>query len=313
MDTADDRRRQPRSEQMCRREGTIDCTPAYPMTVFDKAPRTRDSVSTPDLAIRVEAVSKLYNLHRERQRSLAETLARLLRFRREPDVAFWALRDVSFNVPTGSAVGILGKNGSGKSTLLKILAGTIAPTSGLVQITSRVSAMIELGAGFHPSFTGRDNVYVGGALLGINDDEMERKFDEIVDFAEIGEFIDTPLKYYSSGMLARLGFALSASVEADVLIIDEVLAVGDAAFQQKCLALMRGLRSAGMTILFVSHSVHDIVSLCDRAIWLDSGRVVDDGPPDEVGAAYLRATVEQTTAQPTGGDGVPPTERSRAG
>jgi ABC-type polysaccharide/polyol phosphate transport system ATPase subunit len=251
-----------------------------------------------ELAVNVAGLSKLFQLRLERQRSLVEAATQIFRRNSSSPEAFWALKDVAFAVPAGEALGIIGSNGSGKSTLLKILVGTLAPTHGLVEVRGRVSALIELGAGFHPSFTGRDNVYVAGALLGIGEAEMRRRFDRIVDFADIGDFIDTPLKYYSSGMVARLGFAVSIAVESDILLLDEVLAVGDAAFQQKCLAVMDAYKRSGKTIVFVSHTLGQIEALCDHAIWLEKGQVRATGTPSDVTTAYLSATLEEGTSNP---------------
>lgn len=249
---------------------------------------TRDQCSA--VAIRADNLSKRYRLRRERQRSIAEGVTRLLRWEKNTLSELWALKQLSFEVERGSALGIVGRNGSGKSTLLKVLAGTVVPSGGTLEVAGRVSALIELGAGFHPSFTARDNIYVAGALLGIGEREMRQRFDEIVAFSGIGEFVDTPLKYFSSGMLARLGFAVSLAVDADIIIVDEVLAVGDAAFQQKCLSVMSQHKRSGKTILFVSHATGHVVELCDRAIWLDKGEIQAIGTPAEVCDGYLRET-----------------------
>ena len=203
---------------------------------------------------------------------------------------FSALRDVSFEVERGETLGIIGRNGSGKSTTLKLIAGVTAPSSGEVYVTGRVSPLIELGAGFHPDLTGRENVHLNGSILGMTGREINEQFDAIVDFAELQDFIDTPVKRYSSGMYVRLGFAVAVHSNPEVLLVDEVLSVGDAFFQEKCLARMHEFQGAGKTIILVSHSADTITSFCDRAIWLDHGRLVADGPAKEVVNEYM-ATV----------------------
>ena len=200
---------------------------------------------------------------------------------------FWALRDVNFSVYGGEAVGIIGENGSGKSTTLKMIARILEPTSGSVNVRGKVSALLELGTGFHPDLTGRENIFLNGSLLGISRKEMQRRYDAIVSFAELSEFIDTPIKHYSSGMVMRLAFAVAINVDPDILLTDEVLAVGDEAFQRKCLDYIAGLRRAGVTIVFVSHALDAVRSLCSRAIWLDHGQVVADGLSSEVVDRYL--------------------------
>ncbi len=197
---------------------------------------------------------------------------------RVPDGTIWALRDVSFEVQPGSVVGIIGRNGSGKSTLLKILSRITQPTAGRIAIRGRIATLLEVGTGFHPELTGRENIFLNGAILGMSRSEIKRKFDEIVDFAEISKFLDTPVKWYSSGMYVRLAFAVAAHLETEILILDEVLAVGDAAFQKKCLGKVGGVATQGLTVLFVSHAMSAISGLCDRVIVLESGRVVFDGP-----------------------------------
>lgn len=205
--------------------------------------------------------------------------------------SFWALRGVGFDVREGEVVGIIGRNGAGKSTLLKILSRITEPGEGFVVLNGRVGALLEVGTGFHPELTGRENVYLNGAILGMSRSEIARKFDEIIDFAEIERFVDTPVKHFSTGMGLRLGFAVAASLEPEILIVDEVLAVGDARFQKKCLGKMTDVAQAGRTVLFVSHNMAAIQSLCGRAIWLDLGHVIEDGTPDQVIAHYLRSSV----------------------
>jgi len=201
----------------------------------------------------------------------------------------WALKDVSFGVQRGEVVGIIGRNGAGKSTLLKILSRITEPTEGYGEIHGRVGSLLEVGTGFHPELTGRENIYLNGAILGMKRVEITRKFDEIVAFSEVEKFVDTPVKHYSSGMYLRLAFAVAAHLEPEILIVDEVLAVGDSAFQKKCLNKMQDVGREGRTVLFVSHSMPAITRLCERAILLDGGRVLRDGPSPEVVAAYLKA------------------------
>jgi lipopolysaccharide transport system ATP-binding protein len=206
--------------------------------------------------------------------------------RRGPD-HIWALRDVSFSVEPGEVVGIVGRNGAGKSTLLKILSRITRPSEGTAEFRGRIGSLLEVGTGFHPELTGRDNVYLNGAILGMRRSEIARKFDAIVDFSGVRDFIDTPVKRYSSGMYVRLAFAVAAHLEPEILVVDEVLAVGDAAFQRQCLGRMQEVSNEGRTILFVSHNMPAITRLCSRAVLLASGRVVDDGPADRVVAKYL--------------------------
>ena len=199
----------------------------------------------------------------------------------------WALRDVSFEIQRGEIVGIIGRNGAGKSTLLKVLSRITEPTNGKVDIYGRVGSLLEVGTGFHPELTGRENIFLNGAILGMRRNEIERKFDEIVAFAEIERFLDTPIKHYSSGMYMRLAFAVSAHLEPDILLVDEVLSVGDASFQKKCLGKMEEFGSQGRTVLFVSHSMPMIMRLCERTILLDRGAVLADGKPHDVIKHYL--------------------------
>src|SRR6202167_4629824 len=201
-------------------------------------------------------------------------------------VDFWALRDVSFELRQGEVVGLIGRNGAGKSTLLKILSRVTQPTVGRAEIHGRVGSLLEVGTGFHPELTGRENTYLNGAILGMGRREIDRKFDEIVAFAEVGDFIDTPLKHYSSGMQMRLAFAVAAHLEPETLLVDEVLAVGDMAFQKKCLGKMGEVASGGRTIVFVSHQLNQIRRLCEKVIWLDQGKIFQVGPTPEVAGAY---------------------------
>lgn len=215
---------------------------------------------------------------------------RLLRGKRSDALAereFWAVRDVSFGIPRGEAFGIIGHNGAGKSTILKLLSGIMRPTVGTIAVRGRLSALIEVGAGFHPDLTGRENVYLNGTILGMTRKEIARKFDEIVAFADLEEFIDTPVKRYSSGMYARLGFAVAAHVDPDILVVDEVLSVGDYVFQRKCLERMSRIIGSGATVVFVSHNLRAVANLCGRALLLERGRAVTLGPSAEVIKTYL--------------------------
>jgi lipopolysaccharide transport system ATP-binding protein len=210
---------------------------------------------------------------------------------------FWALDDVSFNVRGGERVGIIGRNGAGKSTLLKILSRITEPTKGSIKMRGRVASLLEVGTGFHPELTGRENVYLNGAILGMSRVEIRNKFDEIVDFAEVEKFLDTPVKRYSSGMYVRLAFAVAAHLDPDVLIVDEVLAVGDAQFQKKCMGKMEEASvKEGRTILFVSHNLGAIQNLCNRCVFLQSGKLIEDDTPEKVLRTYLNAVAEKTGA-----------------
>ena len=205
----------------------------------------------------------------------------------DPEKTIWALRDVSFDVEPGEAVGIIGRNGAGKSTLLKILSRITEPTSGRAELYGRIGSLLEVGTGFHPELTGRENIFLNGAVLGMKRDEINRKFDEIVAFAEIERFLDTPVKRYSSGMYMRLAFAVAAHLDPEILLVDEVLAVGDAQFQKKCLGKMKNVAQEGRTVLFVSHNLPSIVTLCRRALFISEGRLVADGTAAAVVEKYL--------------------------
>jgi lipopolysaccharide transport system ATP-binding protein len=252
--------------------------------------------STDGLAIRVAHLGKQYQLgpratHRTIREAFMETVRGATRsFGRRNDrnasERFWALEDVSFDVAHGEVVGIVGRNGSGKSTLLKILSRIVEPTTGCVDLEGRVGSLLEVGTGFHPDLTGRENVFLSGAILGMRRTEIAAKFDEIVDFAEVERFIDTQVKHYSSGMYMRLAFAVAAHLEPDILVVDEVLAVGDAAFQKKCLGKMGTVARHGRTVLFVSHNMGAVVSLCSRAVLLDAGHLLLDSDPITVAARY---------------------------
>ena len=221
-------------------------------------------------AVVADNVSKRFRLYHERNQSLK---AALMRKRRSVKDDFWALKDVSVEVPEGTTFGIIGRNGSGKSTLMKVMAKILKPDSGSIAVHGKVSALLELGAGFHPELSGRENVYLNGSILGISQKEINRRFSDIVDYAGLGQFIDQPVKNYSSGMYVRLGFSVAINVDPDVLLVDEVLAVGDEAFQRKCGEKFAELREAGKTIVLVSHGMVAVHNLCDRVAWLDEGRV----------------------------------------
>lgn len=202
---------------------------------------------------------------------------------------FWALRGVSLQIGRGEVVGIIGRNGAGKSTMLKLLSRITVPSEGRIRINGRIASLLEVGTGFHQELTGRENIFLNGAILGMSRAEIIKRFDEIVEFAEIGEFLDTPVKRYSSGMYVRLAFAVAAHLDPEILIVDEVLAVGDAAFQRKCLGKMSSFAQSGRTVLFVSHNLEAVRTLCQRVVWLKDGRVLEDGPVDEVVENYFAA------------------------
>lgn len=250
-----------------------------------------------DIAIKVENVSKLYHIGAKRSGSLRETLAhsfnKLIGKKDAIDKAeeFWALKDVNFEIKKGDAVGIIGKNGAGKSTLLKILSRITEPTTGKITINGRVASLLEVGTGFHQELTGRENIFMNGAILGMKQAEIKRKFDEIVDFSGVEKFIDTPVKHYSSGMYVRLAFAVAAHLEPEVLIIDEVLAVGDAEFQKKCLGKMDDVaKKQGRTVLFVSHQLGMVRTLCNKGVLLKSGKLAFEGSASDVIDKYLHSS-----------------------
>jgi lipopolysaccharide transport system ATP-binding protein len=237
-----------------------------------------------DTAIRAEHVSKRFWLHRERRTGLKE---RFVRGRPPKAQEFWALRDATFSIARGSTFGLLGQNGSGKSTTLKVLAGIYRPTSGSVTVNGRVSALLELGAGFHGELTGRENIRLNGAILGLSGKQIDAAMDRIIDFAGIGEFIDSPVKIYSSGMFVRLGFAVAVSLDPEILMVDEVIAVGDEEFQRKCFDHLYELRKRGTTVVLVTHSLGLIRDLCDEAAWLEDGKIRELGPARAVADRYI--------------------------
>lgn len=268
-----------------------------------------------DLAIRAEGLTKMYRLgtgHKARYGMLRDQIAdamtspfralaaRMRGERQQPaadDTILWALNGISFDVKQGEAVGVIGRNGAGKSTLLKVLTRITDPSQGRAEIYGRVGSLLEVGTGFHPELTGRENVFLNGAILGMRRVEITRKFDEIVAFAELERFIDTPVKFYSSGMYVRLAFAVAAHLEPEILIVDEVLAVGDVRFQKRCLNKMQDVGSDGRTVVFVSHNMSAITRLCSRAILLDQGKVLADGPASQVAGIYLSTGMGTTAAR----------------
>ena len=257
----------------------------------------------PDFAIAADRVSKTYRLWGRRSQFAtlkSALLKRDLKF--SPEAMVDAVRDVSFHIDRGEAFGIIGRNGSGKSTLLKLISGILKPTSGNVQVNGRVAALIELGAGFHPEITGRENILINGIMLGLSKREIESRFDAIVDFSGIRPFIDQPVKTYSSGMYVRLGFAVAVHVDPEILLIDEVLAVGDEEFSQQCIAKIQEMKFRGVTLVFVTHQLDQVRKLCDRALWLDRGATTAIGDPTRVVDAYLQevsGTVEASPAAET--------------
>src|SRR5262245_5681146 len=257
-----------------------------------------------EVAIDVRDLGKVFELGQiqEKYSTLRDTVMEILTapFRRmmkggrraEVDNTIWALRDVTFRVTEGEVVGLIGRNGAGKSTLLKVLSRITPPTVGRAEIRGRVGSLLEVGTGFHQELTGRENVYLNGAILGMRKSEIESKFDEIVAFAELEQFMDTPVKHYSTGMYMRLAFAVAAHMDTEILLVDEVLAVGDASFQQKCLGKMGEVAAAGRTVLFVSHNMAAVAGLCSRALWIDHGTIKADGGLQEVTREYLNALSE---------------------
>lgn len=296
-----------RSDGLIREDGLSDGT-LLSEQQHDGAAISGQEVSNPQAAaarmsparakvIKFSNVSKKFTLRHERPQSFQDMVVSLFGLRspsrlgkpmpRPATEKFWALKDVNFGIYQGEAVGIIGENGSGKSTTLKLISRILDPTSGSVSVRGKVSALLELGTGFHPELTGRENIFLNGSLLGIPRKEMADRYDSIVDFAEMREFIDTPIKHYSSGMVMRLGFAVAINVDPDILLTDEVLAVGDEAFQRKCLDYIAALRRRGVTIIYVSHALDSVRSLCSRAIWLDHGKLIADGPANDVIDQYL--------------------------
>ena len=258
-----------------------------------------------DTAIKAAGLSKRYKIGQlERENALRNVLGQMVRepltlFRRRPAKTFWALKDVDLEVKHGEVLGLIGRNGAGKTTLLKILSRITRPTSGWAEISGRVGSLLEVGTGFHPELSGRENTYLSGAILGMTKREIERKFDEIIAFAEIEKFIDMPVKHYSSGMYVRLAFAVAAHLDPEILLVDEVLAVGDINFQKKCLGKMGDVARAGRTVVLVSHQLNQIRRLCHRVVWVDAATVREDGPPERVVNAY-EAEMSRSGGAPVG-------------
>jgi lipopolysaccharide transport system ATP-binding protein len=262
-------------------------------------------MSERDVAIRADGVGKRYRLGElsggyELLTEAIAKRARSLRRPREPREEFWALRDIDFEVERGETFGIIGHNGAGKSTLLKVLSRVTPPTTGRIDVSGRVGALLEVGTGFNPELTGRENVFLNGAILGMGRAEIARKFDEIVEFAEVERFIDTPVKRYSSGMYLRLAFAVAAHLEPEILIVDEVLSVGDLAFQEKCLGRMERVAGEGRTVLFVSHNLTAVQALCPRSLLLSGGRKVTEGPTPDVIAEYVSSVRTESSGDLSG-------------
>jgi len=256
-------------------------------------------MSSDDIVISVKNLNKCFQIYETpRDRLKQFVLTRMQRFFGKPSQQYYrefqALKDVSFEIKKGETVGIVGRNGSGKSTLLQIICGTLAPTSGNVETSGRVAALLELGSGFNPEFTGRENVYMNAAVLGLSQEEIGKRFDNIAVFADIGDFIEQPVKTYSSGMTVRLAFSVAIHVDPDILIVDEALAVGDIAFQMKCLDKMEKIRSSGTTVLFVSHSLEQIKRFCDVAVWIDQGKVKQTGESNYVTDQFRDASLRKS-------------------
>jgi len=237
-----------------------------------------------DIAVRVDSVSKSFRMYQERNQTIKSAV---MRGRTSVHEDFWALRDVSFDVPVGSTFGLIGSNGSGKSTLLKCLANIYFPNKGSITHFGKIAAMLEVGSGFHTELSGRENIFLNGSILGMSKREITSKLDEIIDFSGVEKFIDQPVKNYSSGMYVRLGFAIAINVNPDILVVDEVLAVGDAEFQGKCFDKFRDLKKQGKTVILVTHDMSSVKAMCDRAAWLNQGELVVAGPAETTIKAYL--------------------------
>ncbi|HNA89560.1 MAG TPA: ABC transporter ATP-binding protein [Anaerolineales bacterium] len=279
------------------------------------------------LSVSVENISKQYRLGVIGNRTLYEDINRWwakvrglpdplekigeVDYGNRADGLIWALHDISFQLKQGEVLGVIGRNGAGKSTLLKILSKVTGPTTGQIKLKGRIASLLEVGTGFHPELTGRENIYLNGAILGMSRDEISKKFDEIISFSEVEKFVDTPVKRYSSGMYVRLAFAVAAHLDPEIMVVDEVLAVGDAAFQRKCLGKLSENAGEGRTVLFVSHNMAAINRLCSRAILLERGRLIDDGPATEVTAKYLSGAAEEDGTRSWTDNEAPGTDRVR--
>src|SRR5262245_43047904 len=258
------------------------------------------------LAIQLDRVTKRYRAGRartvvdligsnlDRMRGKAQDVHSVTRGRIDPTI--WALRDVSFDVPAGAGIGVIGRNGAGKTTLLKLISRVTWPTSGRVRVAGRVVSLIELGAGFHPELTGRENIYLGGGLFGLTRRDIDRQFDRIVEFADVARLIDTPMKRYSSGLYARLGFSVAIHANPDIVLVDEVLSVGDAAFRRRALEALRQLIADGKTVLFISHDMWNVRRLCDRIVWMEDGLVRAYGPAGEIAEQYMNEVNREALA-----------------
>ncbi len=248
-------------------------------------------------AIKFTNVSKKFRLNIHRARSFQEIFVSLWRRQKQAAQEIWVLKDVSLEIERGETVALVGPNGTGKSTSLKLISGILFPTAGEIQVNGRVGGLLELGAGFHVDLTGRENIFLQGAILGMKRAELQKRFDAIVDFSELEKYIDVPVKHYSTGMLMRLGFSIAIHTDPGILLVDEVLAVGDAHFQRKCLERIGHLKRQGMTILLVSHSVEVVRRVCKRSIWMQNGHIIADGPTEDVTSRYLEAVYERGTPQ----------------
>jgi ABC-type polysaccharide/polyol phosphate transport system ATPase subunit len=247
-----------------------------------------------DCVLRLDGVWKRHRRYRKRPQHLKEALIGALKGRRAEYDEFWALRDFSLSVRRGESVGFCGPNGAGKSTVLKVVSRILPATHGTITARGRVAALLELGAGFLPELTGRENAVLNSAILGLSDAETRERMEAMIEFADLGDFIDSPVRTYSTGMYMRLGFAIASHVEAEILLLDEVLAVGDAGFQQKCESWLKRIRESGTTVLIVSHDLDSLREMCDRVVWLENGRVREEGPPDEIVDRYESSQTESS-------------------
>jgi len=252
-----------------------------------------EQMTTAAPIIEVNNVSRRFVLHHERPRTFHELFVRTLERDKGKREDFWALRDINLTVYPGDSVGIIGRNGSGKSTLLKMIAGLMQPSSGSVAVYGTIAALLEVGAGFHSDLSGRENIHLNGAFLGLSKKRLARIVPEIIEFSELDHFIDVPVKHYSTGMYMRLGFSIAIHVDPDILITDEVFAVGDDAFRAKCDGIIADFRKRGKTMLFVSHSLPTVLALCDRAIWLDQGQIVAAGSSEHIGRLYRQSSASR--------------------